>query len=76
MMFNIFFAIIILFHLFMIFVTNSHASSNSADGINMWDGTDYIYFHAGEKGKHKLWDSVIYDYGKWETLRYLLSMPT
>lgn len=54
-------------------IVHSHLSKNQEDGINEWDGTDYIYFHAGEKGKHNLWDSVLYDYSKWETIRYLLS---
>ena len=51
----------------------SHASSNVLDGINMFDGTDYQYFHEGPKGVHTLWDSKIFDYTKWEVLRFLLS---
>ena len=54
-------------------LVHSHASSNVVDGINNWDGTDYHYFHAGSKGKHELWDSRLFDYGKWEVLRFLLS---
>ena len=39
----------------------------------MFDGTDYQYFHGGEKGKHELWDSRLFDYSKWEVNRFLLS---
>ena len=52
---------------------HSHASSNVLDGINNFDGTDYLYFHGGEKGYHKLWDSRLFNYKNWETLRLLLS---
>jgi 1,4-alpha-glucan branching enzyme len=54
-------------------LVHSHASSNVNDGINNWDGTEFHYFHAGVKGKHELWDSRLFDYGKWEVLRFLLS---
>jgi len=43
------------------------------DGINLLDGTDFQYFHAGPKGKHELWDSRLFDYSKWEVKRFLLS---
>jgi len=39
----------------------------------MWDGTDYQYFHGGDKGTHSLWDSRIFNYYNYETLRLLLS---
>ncbi len=52
---------------------HSHASSNVLDGINNFDGTDYLYFHSGEKGYHKIWDSRLFNYKNWETLRLLLS---
>lgn len=54
-------------------VVHSHASKNVLDGLNMFDGTDYQYFHAGPKGNHNLWDSRLFDYGKHEVLRFLLS---
>lgn len=54
-------------------VVHSHASSNSMDGINHFDGTDHQYFHEGERGKHRLWDSRLFNYGHWEVLRFLLS---
>jgi 1,4-alpha-glucan branching enzyme len=37
-------------------VVHSHASKNSEDGLNMYDGTDACFFHSGPKGNHDLWD--------------------
>ena len=54
-------------------IVHSHASNNVDDGFNRWDGTDYLYFHAGAMGKHSLWDSRLYNYSSYETLRLLLS---
>ncbi|KAK9457972.1 glycoside hydrolase superfamily [Dipodascopsis uninucleata] len=54
-------------------VVHSHACKNVLDGLNMFDGTDYQYFHSGPKGHHSLWDSRLFDYGKHEVLRFLLS---
>jgi len=54
-------------------VVHSHACKNVVDGLNRWDGTDAGYFHSGPKGEHPLWDSRLFDYSNWETLRFLLS---
>lgn len=54
-------------------IVHSHASSNSMDGLNQFDGTDHQYFHEGEAGRHSLWDSRLFNYGSWEVLRFLLS---
>ena len=54
-------------------VVHSHASKNVLDGLNMFDGTDYCYFHGGERGSHPVWDSRLFNYNHWETLRFLLS---
>ena len=54
-------------------IVHSHASNNVDDGFNQWDGTDFLYFHSGAKGKHVLWDSRLFNYGNYETLRFLLS---
>ncbi|PGH16532.1 1,4-alpha-glucan-branching enzyme [Helicocarpus griseus UAMH5409] len=54
-------------------VVHSHASKNVLDGLNMFDGTDNLYFHAGPKGQHELWDSRLFNYGNHEVLRFLLS---
>ena len=54
-------------------IVHSHASSNALDGIGDMDGTDYLYFHSGQKGYHRDWDSRLFDYSKHEVLRFLLS---
>ena len=57
----------------LIDIVHSHASCNQSDGLSFWDGTDYLYFHSGSRGKHDLWDSRLFDYSNYETLRLLLS---
>ncbi|XP_061370951.1 1,4-alpha-glucan-branching enzyme 1, chloroplastic/amyloplastic-like isoform X2 [Gastrolobium bilobum] len=54
-------------------IVHSHASNNTLDGLNMFDGTDSHYFHSGSRGYHWMWDSRLFNYGSWEVLRYLLS---
>ncbi|KAK6779441.1 hypothetical protein RDI58_021625 [Solanum bulbocastanum] len=54
-------------------IVHSHASNNTLDGLNMFDGTDSCYFHSGARGYHWMWDSRLFNYGNWEVLRYLLS---
>ena len=41
----------------------SHASKNTMDGLNMFDGTDAMYFHGGPRGNHWMWDSRLFNYG-------------
>ncbi|KAF7251200.1 1,4-alpha-glucan-branching enzyme, partial [Varanus komodoensis] len=54
-------------------VVHSHASKNSEDGLNKFDGTDSAFFHSGPRGTHALWDSRLFNYANWEVLRFLLS---
>ncbi|XP_075053173.1 1,4-alpha-glucan-branching enzyme [Mixophyes fleayi] len=54
-------------------VVHSHASKNSEDGLNQFDGTNSCFFHEGPRGSHDLWDSRLFDYSNWEVLRFLLS---
>ena len=54
-------------------IIHSHASSNVNDGFNYWDGTDHLYFYGGDLGKHVQWNSKLYNYSSYETLRLLLS---
>lgn len=54
-------------------VVHSHAVKNIYDGLNQFDGTDYQYFHAGPRGQHPAWDSLLFDYSKFEVQRFLLS---
>ncbi len=44
-------------------VVHSHASKNTNDGINMFDGTEAMYFHGGGRGYHWMWDSRCFNYG-------------
>ena len=54
-------------------VVHSHAIKNTQEGLSYFDGTDHQYFHAGGRGEHVAWDSKLYDYGKFEVQRLLLS---
>jgi 1,4-alpha-glucan branching enzyme len=54
-------------------IIHSHAVKNTREGINMFDGSDYQYFHAGPRGHHEAWDSKLFDYSKYEVQRFLLS---
>ncbi len=52
---------------------HSHSVKNLFDGLNLFDGTPNQYFHPGGRGEHPNWDSKLFDYGKWEVQRFLLS---
>jgi 1,4-alpha-glucan branching enzyme len=54
-------------------IVHSHAVKNLAEGLNEFDGSDSQYFHAGGRGYHEGWDSKLFDYGKWEVKKFLLS---
>ncbi len=54
-------------------VVHSHASKNTREGLNEFDGTDYQYFHAGAQGDHSAWGTKCFNYGKHEVLHFLLS---
>ncbi|KAL7270556.1 alpha-1,4-glucan branching enzyme [Rhizina undulata] len=54
-------------------IVHSHACKNVLDGLNMYDGSDHLYFHEGGKGRHDLWDSRLFNYGHHEVMRFLLS---
>jgi 1,4-alpha-glucan branching enzyme len=54
-------------------LVHSHAVSNETEGLSRFDGSLYQYFHDGERGRHKLWDSRCFDYGKYQVLHFLLS---
>ena len=54
-------------------LVHSHAVKNINEGLNHFDGTDHHYFHAGAKGEHIAWDSLCFDYSKYEVQRFLLS---
>ena len=54
-------------------IVHSHAVKNENEGISRQDGTLDLYFHGGDRGNHPAWDSRCFNYGKTETLRFLLS---
>ena len=54
-------------------LVHSHSVKNVREGLNEFDGTDYQYFHAGARGEHKAWDSLCFDYARFEVQRFLLS---
>ena len=54
-------------------LVHSHAVKNTAEGINMFDGTTWQFFHDGAKGEHPAWGTKCFDYGKTGVLHFLLS---
>ncbi|KAI0832593.1 glycoside hydrolase [Trametes gibbosa] len=54
-------------------MVHSHACKNVLDGINLFDGSDHLYFHEGARGRHELWDSRLFNYANHEVLRFLMS---
>jgi 1,4-alpha-glucan branching enzyme len=54
-------------------LVHSHAVSNETEALSRFDGTLYQYFHEGPRGRHALWDSRCFDYGKYQVLHFLLS---
>ena len=54
-------------------IVHSHAVKNENEGLSRFDGTTDLYFHYGPRGEHPAWDSRCFNYGKLETLRFLLS---
>ena len=54
-------------------VVHSHCAPNTREGLNMFDGTVYQYFHAGGRGDHSAWGTKCFNYGKPEVIHFLLS---
>jgi 1,4-alpha-glucan branching enzyme len=54
-------------------LVHSHAVKNEAEGLSRFDGTLTQYFHEGERGNHRHWDSRLFDYGKPGVTHFLLS---
>ena len=54
-------------------VVHSHACLNTREGINRFDGTDYQFFHEGDRGNHPAWNTKCFNYGKNEVIHFLLS---
>ena len=54
-------------------VVHSHASANTREGLNEFDGTSYQFFHTGAKGDHSAWGTKCFNYDKNEVIHFLLS---
>lgn len=54
-------------------LVHSHAVKNENEGLGCYDGTRYQFFHDGERGEHRQWDSLCFNYGKNEVVHFLLS---
>lgn len=54
-------------------LVHSHATKNTEEGLDKFDGSDHQYFHRGSKGIHPAWDSKLFDYGSDNVLHFLLS---
>ncbi len=54
-------------------LVHSHAVKNEVEGLGCFDGTSHQFFHHGERGMHKLWDSRCFDYDKKQVIGFLLS---
>jgi 1,4-alpha-glucan branching enzyme len=54
-------------------LVHSHSVKNTAEGLNLFDGTPYQYFYGDNRRNHPAWDSLCFDYGKHEVMHFLLS---
>ncbi|EGC83751.1 alpha-amylase family glycosyl hydrolase [Anaerococcus hydrogenalis] len=54
-------------------LVHSHSVKNTNEGINLFDGTEYQFFHEGDEGNHPDWDSKLFDYHKPGVCHFLLS---
>lgn len=51
-------------------IVHSHSVKNFAEGLAAFDGEEGLYFHLRD---HPQWDSRLFDYGRREVCRFLLS---
>lgn len=54
-------------------IVHSHAVKNTEEGLGLYDGSTYQFFHEGIRRAHPAWDSLCFDYGKEEVIHFLLS---
>lgn len=54
-------------------LVHSHAVKNVLDGLGAFDGTEYQFFHSGNRGNHPAWGTKLFNYGKPEVIHFLLS---
>ena len=54
-------------------LVHSHSVKNVLEGLGLFDGTPYQYFHDGYRREHVAWDSLCFNYARPEVLHFLLS---
>ncbi|MDR1678464.1 MAG: alpha amylase C-terminal domain-containing protein [Prevotellaceae bacterium] len=54
-------------------MVHSHSVKNTKEGLALFDGTPYLYFHSAARREHPAWDSLNFDYGKDSVIHFLLS---
>ena len=54
-------------------IVHSHAVKNEVEGLGRLDGSPDLYFYSDSRREHPAWDSLCFDYGKNQTLHFLLS---
>ena len=54
-------------------LVHAHFVKNFDEGLNELDGSPYHYSKEGDAGYQQYWDSRVFDYGKWEVIKFLLS---
>ena len=54
-------------------LVHSHAVKNFNEGINMFDGSVWQFFHDGMKGEHPAWGTKCFHYGHHGVIHFLLS---
>lgn len=47
-------------------VVHSHASKNTEDGLNHFDGSDSCFFHSPPRGDHSQWGSRLFNYSRYQ----------
>ena len=57
-------------------LVHSHSVPNVLEGLSLFDGSDYQYFHTGARGLHRAWGSRCFNYGRNEVMHFLLSNCT
>ncbi|MGD0582823.1 MAG: alpha amylase C-terminal domain-containing protein [Bacteroidales bacterium] len=54
-------------------LVHSHSVKNVNEGLGLFDGSLYQYFHTGDRRNHIAWDSLCFNYGSNKVLHFLLS---
>jgi 1,4-alpha-glucan branching enzyme len=54
-------------------LVHSHSVKNVNEGLGMFDGSLFQYFHTGDRRNHVAWDSLCFNYGSNKVLHFLLS---